>query len=88
MTRNDVKPGLRFRLARMVERFPHFNAEPGNTGTVLEVVGTDHLVAKMDKAFPGGEDWDNEIQWMYGVVTKEGKELDAIDDFLSDVEAI
>lgn len=62
MTTRKVKVGQRFKLVRDVERFPHFTAEKGNTGTVIDVT-RDCITGKMDKPIPGAEDWDNEIQW-------------------------
>lgn len=54
--------GTRVVLASDVERFPHFIVPAGRTGRVVERSASLVLVA-MDEPFPGGEDWDHEIQF-------------------------
>lgn len=52
----------RIRLTRPVDRYPHFIAAAGMTGTV--VAADDHTVCvRMDDPIPGAEPWDNEIVW-------------------------
>lgn len=55
-------PGTRFTLSEPVERYPHFAAPAGATGTVVYV---DQYVIcmHMDDYLPGAETWDNEITW-------------------------
>jgi hypothetical protein len=55
-------PGTRFALSAPVERYPHFAAPAGATGTV---VYTDEYVIcmHMDEHLLGAETWDNEITW-------------------------
>lgn len=54
--------GSRGRLLRSVDRFPHFVAGAGATGTVTEA--TESLIAlRMDEPLPGAEEWDNEVCW-------------------------
>ena len=54
--------GSRGRLRRSVDRFPHFVAQAGATGTVTEA--TDSLIAlRLDEFLPGAEEWDNEVCW-------------------------
>lgn len=54
--------GDRIRLARPVDRFPHFVAPEGATGTVTEVSDTLVLV-RMDETLQGAEEWDNHVAW-------------------------
>lgn len=54
--------GARFRLTEQVERFPHFRAPAGATGTVTETC-PDVICMHMDEYLPGAEPWDNEIVW-------------------------
>jgi hypothetical protein len=54
--------GARFRLSRPIERFPHFRAEAGAVGTVVEA-NSNVICLHMDEYLPGAEDWDNEIVW-------------------------
>lgn len=66
--------GDRFRLARDVDRYPHFIAAEGAPGTVTDV--TDGRVSlKVDTPLPGAEQWDNEVVW----------DTEAGDDFWGDV---
>lgn len=54
--------GSRGRLRRDVDRFPHFVAHAGATGTVTEA--TESLIAlRMDVPLSGAEAWDNEVCW-------------------------
>lgn len=54
--------GTRVRLRRDVERFPHFIAPAGATGTV-SYVDREMTAVHMDEPIPGCEDWENEIMW-------------------------
>lgn len=55
-------PGTRVRLRHSVDRYPHFLAPMGATGTV--VVSEEQIFAvKMDETLEGCEEWDNEIVW-------------------------
>ncbi len=55
-------PGTRFALSEPVERYPHFAASAGATGTVVYV--DDYTICMhMDEYLPGAETWDNEIVW-------------------------
>jgi len=69
--------GTRVRLTNPVDRYPHFCAEAGATGTVTDV-STDSVSVKMDVHLPGAEEWDNEIVWS----------LSNGDDPLDDLEAV
>lgn len=54
--------GVRARLRRSVERFPHFVAEAGAAGTIT--TASEELIAmKLDRVLPGAEGWDNEVCW-------------------------
>lgn len=57
-----IYEGDRVFLVHDVERFPHFIARKGLTGTVLEM-SSDLIRVKMDKPLPGAEEWDNEVHW-------------------------
>jgi len=54
--------GTRLRLTRNVERFPHFIAPKGATGTVTDVTDG-NISVLMDDHLAGAEEWDNEIVW-------------------------
>lgn len=56
--------GQRVTLKRDVERFPHFIARAGLTGTVSTSVAGEFLSVRMDAPLDGAEDWDNEVQWI------------------------
>lgn len=54
--------GERVELLRDVERYPHFIAPKGATGTVTGV--DEELVrVRLDQPLPGAEEWGNEVQW-------------------------
>lgn len=53
--------GTRVRLTRDVERYPHFIAEAGETGTVTQ--NDEMFNVRLDSHLPGAEEWDNEVQW-------------------------
>lgn len=54
--------GTRVQLLRDVERFPHFIARKGMTGTIVDAC-EDHIAVKMDTYIDGCEEWSNEIVW-------------------------
>lgn len=57
-----MEPGTKVRLTRDVERYPHFTAEAGLTGTVTKF--DEEIVAvRLDDPVPGAEEWDNGIHW-------------------------
>lgn len=68
-------PGYRFKLARDVERFPHFVARNGSTGTVT-VNDDDGVWAKMDHSIDGAREWENEIHW------------ESLFDFIDDIDPL
>lgn len=53
--------GTRVRLKHPVDRYPHFLAAEGATGTVHYL--SDVYEVKMDEHLEGAEEWDNAIQW-------------------------
>jgi len=59
--------GARVRLTADVERFPHFIAPKGATGTVEiqpDLSGELEVYAvRLDKPLEGAEEWANEIHW-------------------------
>lgn len=65
------KVGDRVKLKRDAERFPHFIARAGMTGTVVTVEGKNYIpecfmAVRMDVKIVGAESWDNEVQWFEG----------------------
>ena len=75
--------GSRGRLRRNVDRFPHFIAKAGATGTVTEA--TDSLIAvRMDEVLPGAEEWDNEVCWTPDDIEAADQTVAAV--FYEDVE--
>jgi hypothetical protein len=58
----EYRVGQRLKLVRDVERFPHFIARAGMTGTVTSAdSGT--VCLRMDDDLPGAEEWSNEVVW-------------------------
>jgi hypothetical protein len=51
----------RVRLRHDVDRYPHFLARAGATGTVT--TDDDVFTVRMDEHIDGAEEWDNEIVW-------------------------
>jgi hypothetical protein len=77
--------GSRGRLRRSVDRFPHFVAHAGATGTVTEA--TDSLIVlRMDVPLPGAEPWDNEVCWTSDDIEAAEQTVAAV--FYEDVETI
>jgi hypothetical protein len=75
--------GSRGRLRRSVDRFPHFVAQVGATGTVTEA--TDSLIAlRLDESLPGAEEWDNEVCWTSDDIESADQTVAAV--FYEDVE--
>jgi len=78
----DIKEGVRIRLKHDVDRYPHFTAKAGMTGTIVRSV-EGVISARMDKHIDGAEEWDNCIEWVDGSDPDATRELCA-----SDVEII
>lgn len=77
--------GSRGRLRRNVDRFPHFVALAGATGTVTEA--TDSLIAlRLDEVLPGAEEWDNEVCWTCDDIEAADQTIAAV--LYEDVEII
>lgn len=57
-----IKRGSKVRLRRDAERFDNFIACRGLTG-VVEHIGNDDQIVKMDLPLIGAEDWDNCVVW-------------------------
>jgi hypothetical protein len=57
-----IAEGTRVRLIHDEDRYPHFIAPKGATGTVVDPHGM-NLAVRMDETVPGAEDWDNEVHW-------------------------
>lgn len=60
---NVYKEGQRIRLVRDVDRYPHFIAEKGMTGTVVESSPVSGICVRMDGTLPNCEEWDNCVVW-------------------------
>jgi hypothetical protein len=60
---DDLIPGRRIVLARCVERFPHFEVEPGATGTIEEAIEGELLRVRMHEPIAGCSEWENCIDW-------------------------
>lgn len=58
----DLKVGQRVRLRMDVDRFPHFVAKAGMTGTVTICDGV-HVAVRLDESLAGCEDWENQVYW-------------------------
>jgi hypothetical protein len=58
----EVKVGQRVRLRMDVDRFPHFVATAGMTGTVTICDG-EQVAVRLDEALAGCEDLENQIYW-------------------------
>jgi hypothetical protein len=72
------KAGMRVKVVRKIDRYPHFVAKVDMRGTVQEA--TDSLVSvKMDDKLQDAEEWDNCIMWYAGTT---------LEDFWGDVELI
>lgn len=56
--------GMRYRLRRDVDRFPHFIAPAGSTGT-LDELNDGEIWLRLDEPLAGAEEWANRLEW-YG----------------------
>ena len=54
--------GIRVRLTRDVERYPHFVAPKGATGEITES-SREIVSVRLDEDLPGSEAWENEVHW-------------------------
>jgi hypothetical protein len=78
---SDIVPGARVMLATNVDRYPHFIAPKGATGTVRSV--DEHSVfVTMDEPLAGAEAWENAVQWWYDEHECDPRESCAADTLL------
>lgn len=63
--RTKLAPGAEVVLLRDVERYPHFIAERGSRGIVVDAEER-NVAVRMRERIPGAEEWDNEVQWFDG----------------------
>jgi hypothetical protein len=56
------RPGARFTLATTIERFPHFRAPAGASGTVVDAEES-IISLHLDDYLPGAETWNNDVTW-------------------------
>lgn len=68
----------RVTLKRDIERFPHFIAPAGTTGTVNDI-NNDTIAMGMDTVIEGAAEWDNDLVWT-------DDQLDVIGDELALIE--
>jgi len=80
-----LQVGQRVRLRRNVERYPHFIAGAGLTGTV-SYVDAAMVGVKMDEHIDGCEEWDNEVMWYAAHVSMPG--VDDFDGLEDDLEVL
>jgi hypothetical protein len=66
MTTTKPSAGDRFILRQDVDRYPHFVAMRGMTGTVKEVLDDGAIIGIMDQPIQGAEEWSNEVWWLAG----------------------
>jgi hypothetical protein len=71
----DPEVGLRVQLRHDVERYPHFVAKAGLTGTVV-LVYPRFVGVKLDAFLGGCEEWANMLQWSDGTLDKDGDDID------------
>lgn len=69
--------GSRWRLKHDVDRFPHFVAPAGATGTVTDTYGA-HISLKLDEHLPGAETWENEVVWTDADTERFAQDCEAI----------
>jgi len=82
-----LEVGQRVRLRRNVERYPHFIAGAGLTGTV-SYVDAAMVGVTMDEHIDGCETWDNEVMW-YAPHPSLGEGCTGMwDDLEGDVEVL
>ena len=66
------------RFRRPVERFPHFEVQPGMSGKITEY-GDDHISVLVHQDLgEGAQEWKNNVIWWE----------ETLDDFLKDVKVI
>jgi len=65
--------GDRYRLARDVDRYPHFIAPSGAAGTITQA-DAHGIALKLDEPLPGAEEWDNEVVWAEDQVDSFGED--------------
>ena len=59
---SDIAAGYRFKLFRLVDRFPDFLVPTGLTGEVT-AVDDSGVWARMDQRMAGAEQWNIQIHW-------------------------
>ena len=80
---SDLTVGTRVRLRHAVDRFPHFLAPAGATGTVTSTPTADPagtLCVRMDEIIEGAEEWENEIVWSVGDGDNPLRDLEVLGD--------
>lgn len=65
MTITTPAVGERVRLRHDIDRYPHFIARAGATGTITDLGSPagSYISVRMDEHLPGAEEWDNEVVW-------------------------
>ncbi len=70
--------GTRVRLTHAVDRYPHFIAPKGSTGTVVDIGCNEIFAVRLDEKLDGAEDWMNEIHWSYDELDNVPDDLEVI----------
>lgn len=74
----DLEVGTKVRLRRDVERYPHFIAPAGATGTVVDIGDDTIFAVRMDERIPGAGTWDNEVHWPDGMYGNPADDLEVL----------
>lgn len=61
---NAPPVGSRVELTHDVERYPHFVAAAGSTGTVVDIGDPNIYAVRLDEPLAGAEEWSNEVHWI------------------------
>jgi hypothetical protein len=70
--------GSRVRLTQDVDRYPHFVARAGSTGTVVDLGDPQIVLAvRLDEPLAGAEEWHNEVHWLAGDAELNDLSVDA-----------
>lgn len=78
-----MEEGTRVRLARNVERYPHFVAPAGAEG-VITTISENLIAVRLDEDVEGADEWNNEVHWHDEMYSDE----DYRDVFRADVEPL
>lgn len=77
LTSHGLTVGARVRLRRDVERYPHFIARKGMTGTVTNADESGGVNVRMDAFLNGAQEWSNEVVWYDADLPDATRDLEA-----------